>query len=260
MSNVSDDRPIALVTGATAGIGTAFCRALAADGYRLVLSARNEERLKELAESFDGAEVLPLDLSTDDGMGRLERFAASRRIDMLVNNAGFGLSGTFLKVPAADEVAMHRLHTEAVLRGTLAVLPGMVERGGGRIVNTASVAAFFPGSTYAASKSWVVSFSQSVASEVAAHGVNVTALCPGFTRTEFHQRAGMNMSKLPEFMWLDADRVVKVGLHHNRHGKAVSVPALQYKAMSTLGRLLPMGLSSKVLGTISRRRVESARH
>ncbi|MFC4336340.1 SDR family NAD(P)-dependent oxidoreductase [Salininema proteolyticum] len=248
-------RPVALVTGATAGIGAAFARRLADEGHDLVLSARNGERLREMAEELPAeTEVLVADLATEEGVQALEE-RCREGVDLLVNNAGFGHSEPFLTVSAEREAVMARLHMEAVLRGTLAALPGMVERGRGGVVNVASVAAFFPGSTYAASKAWVVSFSQATAAEVAARGVSVTALCPGFTRTEFHQRAEMNMSKLPKSMWLNAEDVVAKGLSDMRRGKAVSVPGWRYKTLMAVGRRLPLSLSGRALASISRRRL-----
>src|SRR5205823_5705183 len=141
------------------------------------------------------------------------------------NNAGIGLNGAFLDLDIEDEERMLRLNVHAVLRLTHAVLPGMVDRRQGAVVNVSSVAGFGvpqPGSTYSASKAWVINFSESMAAAVKPFGVRVVAVCPGYTRTEFHQRAGINMSKVPGWLWLDADRVARDGLRDLRRGKAVS--------------------------------------
>lgn len=234
--------PTALITGATAGIGAAFARRLSADGFDLILLARDEERLARAAEEYGGAEVVVADLATEEGIARGEE--AARRADLLVNNAGFGLGGRFLDVPLADELRMLRVHCEAVLRLTYAALPSMRERGRGGVINVASVAAFFPRGTYGASKAWVVSFSEAVAHEVP--GVHVMALCPGFVRTEFHERARMDMSGMPSAFWLDADGVVAAALRDFRRGVAVSVSGPQYKALVGAGRFVPRNLAARI--------------
>lgn len=241
----------AIVTGASAGIGAAFVSRLARERYDLVLVARDEARLAALAKETEAAygvraEVLPADLSTEEGVARVEARAARDDVTLLVNNAGFGHRGRFLEVPVEDEVTMLRVHVDAVLRLTTAAARGMVERGRGDVVNVASVAAFFPRGTYGASKAWVVSFSEAVRQDLAGTGVRVLALCPGFTHTEFHDRAGMDMGGLSELLWLDADDVVAAGLRDLRAGKAVSVPGWQYKAIVGVGRLVPRGLASRV--------------
>jgi short-subunit dehydrogenase len=235
--------PTALITGATAGIGAAFARRLSADGFDLILLARDAERLARAAEEYGGAEVVVADLNTDEGIARGED--AARRADLVINNAGFGQKGRFLEVPVEDELTMLRVHCEAVLRLTHAALSAMRERGrGGGVINVASVAAFFSRGTYGASKAWVVSFSQAVAQD--APGIHVMALCPGFVHTEFHDRARMDMSGLPSAFWLDADDVAAAALRDFRRGVAVSVPSLQYKALVGAGRLVPRNLAARV--------------
>jgi short-subunit dehydrogenase len=249
--------PTALVTGASAGIGAAFARRLAADGMDLVLLARNAERLTEAAQQYHAeygvySEVLVADLATDEGLAAAER-RCREGVDLLVNNAGFGNKGKFLKVPVTDELVMLRVHCEAVLRLTHATLPGMIARGRGGIINIASVAAFFSRGTYGASKAWAVSFSESVNRDVAGNGVHIMALCPGFVHTEFHARAGMDMSGIPDFMWLDADRVVDVALRDLRRRVQVSVPGGQYKTLVGLGGLVPRELASRISARIGRK-------
>jgi uncharacterized protein len=249
--------PTALITGATAGLGAGFARRLAADGFDLVLIARDAERLDHTAADLRGrygiaVETLPADLSTDEGLSAAEG-RAGKGIDLLVNNAGFGQRGVYLNVPVADEVRMLRVHCEAVLRLTSAALPGMLERGRGGIVNVASVAAFFSRGTYGASKAWVVSFSQAVMRDLGGRGVHVMALCPGFVHTEFHERAGMNMSGIPGFMWIDRDLVIDAALRDLRRGVQVSVPGAQYKAIVGLGRLVPRALADRLSSRAGRR-------
>lgn len=249
--------PTALITGATAGIGAAFTRRLAADGFDLVLLARDEERLGRTAEELRKTyavhvEVLAADLATEQGLGAAEERVRAG-VDLLVNNAGFGHPGTFLQVPLADELTMLKVHCEAVLRLTHAALPGMIERGRGAVVNVASFAAFFTRGTYGASKAWVVSFSRGAAQDLTGKNVHVMALCPGFVRTEFHQRAGMDVSGIPDFMWLDAADVVDQGLRDLRRGVPVSVPGAQYKTIIGLSRLVPRRLAGRLSSVTGRR-------
>ena len=244
--------PTALVTGATAGIGAAFARRLRRDGYDVVLVARPSPRLTAAAAEVGGV-ALPADLSTDSGIAAVEARLAEG-VDLLVNNAGFGHRGRFLSVPVADEVEMLKVHCEAVLRLTLAALPPMIARDAGGIVNVASVAAFFPRGTYGASKAWVVSFSKAVRQDIGASNVRVMALCPGFTHTEFHDRAGIDMSGTPGFLWLSAEDVVDASLRDLRAGKTVSVPGWQYKAIVGAGRLVPTGLAGRVSARAGRRK------
>ena len=242
----------ALVTGATAGIGAAFARRLAVEGYDLVLVARDEARLKgfatELTERHGiAATSLPADLATPDGCALVEqRLAdAGSPVDMLVNNAGISLNTPFTRSSVAAEERLLHLNVHAVMRLTLAALPGMVARRRGDVVNVSSVAGFraaMPGSTYAASKAWVTNFSESMAPAVRADRVRVMALCPGYTRTELHDRAGIDMSRLPGWLWLSAEEVVRDGLRDLRRGKTVSVPTWKYKIAVFGMRNLPQGI------------------
>ncbi|MFG2139405.1 SDR family NAD(P)-dependent oxidoreductase [Streptomyces sp. NPDC048650] len=246
----------ALITGATAGIGAAFARRLASDGHNLVLVARNEKRLREQATELHDrhgieAEVLVADLATEEGIGAVEtRLGESRHpVDVLVNNAGFGNKGDYLDVPMADELTMLKVHCEAVLRLTSAAVRGMRDRRRGAVVNVASVAAFVPRGTYGASKAWVVQFTQGAARDLAGSGVRLMALCPGFVRTEFHQRAGMGTESIPDWMWLDADKLVGAAMKDLTRGKSLSIPDPRYKALMGAVKLAPRG----VLGGLTSR-------
>ncbi|TCB93569.1 SDR family oxidoreductase [Micromonospora zingiberis] len=228
----------ALITGATAGIGAAFAGRLAADGWHLVLVARDGDRLAAQAAELTGrhgveTETITADLSTDDGCEQVERrLADSPPVELLVNNAGISLNTPFLRSSAQDEARLLRLNVHAVMRLTLAALRTMTERRAGAVINVSSVAGFgavMPGSTYPASKAWVTNFSESVGQSARPYGVRVMALCPGYTRTEFHQRAGIDMSKTPEWMWLGAPAVVDEALRDLGKGKLVSVPSWKYK-------------------------------
>lgn len=245
--------PTAFITGATAGIGAAFARRLASDGVDLVLLARDTERLERTAAELHDTyavrtETLTADLSTEEGLSAAEE-RVRKDVDLLVNNAGFANKGVFLDVPVSDELTMLKVHCEAVLRLTHAVLPGMLDRGRGGVINVSSVSAFATRGTYGASKAWVVSFSQGVATDIrrrSGGGVRVMALCPGFVHTEFHDRAEMDMSDVPDFMWLDRDDVVDAALRDLRRGVLVSVPSPQYKAIVGVSRLLPPALVSRL--------------
>ncbi|MYW00068.1 SDR family oxidoreductase [Streptomyces sp. SID3343] len=245
-----------LITGATAGIGAAFARRLALEGHALVLVARDEKRLEECARDLRDehgvrVEVLAADLSLDEGIAAVEARLADRSapVDVLINNAGFGNRGRFLDASIDDELQMLKVHCEAVLRLTTAASEAMRERGRGWIVNVASVAAFLPRGTYGASKAWVVSFTEGAARELVGSGVRLMALCPGFVRTEFHRRARMDTAAIPDWMWLDADRLVAAAVRDLAVGKTVSVPDLRYKAVVALARITPRGL----FGTLSTR-------
>jgi short-subunit dehydrogenase len=243
----------ALVTGATAGIGASFSRQLAGLGHDLVLVARNASRLESKAQQLRSygvqVEVLPADLADDEGCAAVERRCA-QGIDVLVNNAGLGTKGDFHEVDLAHEEHMLRVNVRAVMRLTHAALPSMVSRGQGAIVNVSSVAGFAPGAravTYSASKAYVTNFSESLHLQYSGQGVRVLALCPGFTRTEFHSRADMDISGIPERMWLDADDVVRTALRDLDSGKSLSVPGTQYKTIVTASRIVPSSVQRTIL-------------
>jgi len=239
--------PRALVTGPTSGIGNAFARALAAQGYDLVLVARDRVRLDalgdDLAARFSvGCEILVADLCDLDQSRTVEKRLAAEPFDMLVNNAGFGLNTPFDKTTVEDEQASLDVLVGAVMRLSHAALGPMLEAGRGDIVNVSSVAGYLPRGTYAASKAWVTSFSSWANVRYRPQGVRVMALCPGFVRTEFHQRMDADMSKVGDWMWLDADDLVRAALKDLRAGKAVSIPSIRYKVLTTMARIAPRGI------------------
>lgn len=240
----------ALITGATSGIGAAFARRLAAGGADLVLVARDEQRLAttkaELLGRYDvSVETISADLATREGldatMARLHDL--DKPVDLLVNNAGFGLKGTFTGVEAADHRKMIDVNISAVVELSHAALRTMEQIGRGGILNVASVAAFAPGfrpsATYAATKAFVIAFTEGLAASLRAPAVHVMALCPGFVRSEFHQRAGISMSSLPSWLWLEPDAVAAAALEDFRRNKVISVPGAQYKVLAAFMKHLP---------------------
>ncbi|MFW6092147.1 MAG: SDR family NAD(P)-dependent oxidoreductase [Actinomycetota bacterium] len=241
--------PTALVTGATSGIGLAFARQLAATGHDLVLVARDADRLADTAARLQAdhgvsTESLQADLATDEGTTAVEQRlrSADPPVDLLVNNAGFALRKPFVANDIADEERMLRVLVLAVLRLTHAALPGMLERGRGAVVNVSSVASWVPRGSYSAAKAWVTMFTEGLATNLRGTGVRAMALCPGYVRTEFHQRASMNMAGLPRFLWLDADTLVSTALRDLARGKTVSVPGAVYRSAAWLLPRLPRRL------------------
>ncbi|MCX6400904.1 MAG: SDR family oxidoreductase [Propionibacteriales bacterium] len=248
--------PTALVTGATAGIGLEFARQLAGRGNGLVLVARDTARLDavaaELRTSYSvEVEVLAADLTDPAQLGLVEQRLADRDrpVDLLVNNAGFGLKNGFLDNPIDVEQAQQDVLVRAVLRLTHAALAGMVERGHGGVINVSSVAAFLPRGTYSAAKAWVNSFSAWAHAEYAERGVTVMALCPGFVKTEFHERLGVDRdSSAPKLLWLEPDRLVHDALADFDKGRALSIPSRRYKAIVTGSKLVPRSALQRLQG------------
>ncbi len=248
----------AVITGASSGLGAEYARQLAARGADLVLVARDRQALDGLARELAaqhgvGVEVMALDLLEPAQRAELEqRLAdAERPIEMLVNNAGFGLPLAFERNDVDDEVRHLELHVEVPMRLTHAALGPMLARGHGRIVNIASVAGFTPRSTYGACKGWLISFSRWANGAYAQRGVTVTAVCPGFTHTNFHERAGLPPGEegVPGWMWLDAPAVVRESLRDVARGRAVSIPSAKYKALVVLSRLAPPALVARAART-----------
>jgi short-subunit dehydrogenase len=249
----------ALITGASSGIGEAFADVFAAEGFDLVITARREDRLRAVADRLGRVhgrrvEVIVGDLSQRNACERLCLEIASARlaIDALVNNAGYGIPGTYEKTTWPEHEAFLQVMVVAVAELTRRLLPGMIERGYGRIVNVASLAGLVPptaGHTlYNASKAFVVRFSQALAQEVEPHGVHVTAVCPGFTLSEFHDVTGTRamVGKLPKFMWMDAPTVARQGFDAVMAGKPVCVPGAFNAGLATLSRLMPERLVAAV--------------
>jgi short-subunit dehydrogenase len=249
-----------LVTGPTSGIGRSFARQLAARGHDLVLVARDRDRLEALAaelrrEHRSRVEVLPADLTDRGRLARVEERLARTDdpVDLLVNNAGFGLGSSFLRHDVEAEQAMLDVLVTAVLRLTHAAARQMVGRGGGGIVNVASVAAYLPAGPYAAAKRYVVSLSEWTDLTYRDRGVRAMALCPGFTRTELHQRMGARRQG-PPWLWIEPDRVVAEGLRDFDRGRRVSVPTRRYRAITAVARATPVGLQARVQSRSRRRR------
>jgi short-subunit dehydrogenase len=243
----------ALITGATAGIGRAFVDVLAAEGQDLVVVARDAVRLHQVAgeitETYGvGVEVLPADLATDAGCADVMARLTDPRspVDILVNNAGFGLNQAFIGGDLAAEERLLDVLARATLRLTHAALPAMLARGSGTVINVSSVAGWVPAGTYGAAKAWVTAFTEGLAGELAGTGVTATALCPGFTRTEFHDRAGMGVEAIPGWAWLDAHRVASEGLADARSGRPVSVPSTRYSAASLVAKYVPRPIVRRV--------------
>ncbi|GAA1049215.1 SDR family NAD(P)-dependent oxidoreductase [Arthrobacter russicus] len=233
----------ALITGATAGLGAEFAQQLAQTHTDLVLVARDQGKLDAKAarlrqEYGIEVETISADLLTEPGINAVaERLAdAAAPVSILINNAGFGLVKSFEQNDLADEFDHLQVHVKTPMALMHAALPGMLARRHGRIINVASVAGFIPRGTYGACKSWLISFSRWANVQYADRGVSVTAVCPGFVHTEFHQRMDASTAGIASWMWLDADQVVREGLKDSAGRKSVSIPSLKYKAMVLLSK------------------------
>jgi short-subunit dehydrogenase len=245
----------ALITGASSGIGACFARRLAARKTGLVLVARDQTRLEAAAGELRSrhgvaVEVLTADLLDPAGRARVEsRLTADHPggpVDVLVNNAGFGLPAPFPHSPIEDEERMLDLLTRVPMRLTHAAVPGMIARRRGAVVNVSSVAGLLPTGTYGAAKAWLTAFSESLRVDLAPYDVRVLAMCPGFTRTEFQKRAGMDLSSLPGWAWLDVEAVVRQALRDLHRGKPVSVTGWRYKAYAFAVRHAPRRVAAKM--------------
>lgn len=241
------DHPVALITGASSGIGETFARQLAARGYDLILVARRADRLEHLARELPAITVqtLAADLVTDAGLALVENaIRACSRLELLVNNAGFGTLGYFWKADLTGQDHMHRLHVLATVRLTHAALGPMVDRNHGAVINVSSVAAFStnPGNvSYCSTKAWMNNFTEGLAIELrsANSAVKVQALCPGFTITEFHDTLGVDRGGIPSWLWMKASDIVDASLRGLDKGKVIVVPGLAYKAVVAFLTHLP---------------------
>ncbi len=254
---------VALVTGASAGIGRAFAVGLAARGHDLVLVARDAARLEQLAAELTAAhgvdaDVLAADLLTDDGVAAVEARLgdADHAVDILVNNAGFGTFGRFAELDVDREVQEVELNVIALLRLTHAALGAMERRQAGAILNIASLAAYQPtpaSATYGATKAFVHSFTHAVHEEARGTGVHVMLVCPGYTHTEFHDRAELGPTDLPEFVWQSADVVVAAALRDLDRGRSVSIPGVFNQTAAAFSSVAPAGITRRVAGLVVKR-------
>ena len=246
-------RPLALITGASSGIGATFARQLAARGYDLVLVARRRDRLEQEGRAIQDAhpvqvEILPVDLTRDADLKAVEeRIAAAPNLELLVNNAGFGIAGRFFSLPLDGQDQMHRLHVLAPMRLMHAALQGMVARKRGSIINVSSVSGFGqnPGSvSYSATKTWMSSFTEGIYMELQSIGspVRVQALCPGFTLSEFHDTMSFDRTPIPAWMWMSVDEVVDASLRALDRGQLFVIPGWRYRLLVFVMRALPRPL------------------
>jgi hypothetical protein len=244
--------PLTVITGASSGLGETFARRLAASGSDLLLAARRGDRLELLKRELEAAhrvavEPFVCDLADEGEVERLaKRLESEERIDLLINNAGFGTKGRFWETDWPRQLAMHRVHVFATLRLTRAALPAMVERGEGGVINVSSVAGFFRSAgnvSYCATKGWMNDFTEGLRLELDAAGsrVAVQALCPGFTYTEFHDTMGVDRSVVARWLWMPADFVVEESLRGLEARKVFVIPSWKYRLAAAFSELLPMG-------------------
>lgn len=245
----------ALITGASSGIGEAYARKLAANGYDLALVARREERLNALAAELSiahgiDARVIAADLGREEEIDRVaQAIAGMADLALLINNAGFGTRGSFVEVPLHRHIEMIRVHDIASVALSWAALPGMIERGGGGIINVSSVAAFFPsggGSIYTATKVYLNNFSEALAAELDGSDIKVQALCPGFTYSEFHETPeyqGFDREQIPSALWMSAESVVEESLAALAGNQVIVIPGRRYRGMV-------MAVNSPLRGTL----------
>ncbi len=241
----------ALVTGATAGIGESFTRMLASKGFNIALVARDEARLHQRAAALRekyGVQtfVLPADLATDQGCKSVEEYLNEFEIEVLINNAGFGINKAFTMSALDAEQDLLDVLVRTPMRLMHVVLPQMKARNSGTIINVSSIAGFIAGGTYSASKSYLTVLSESLHTELRGTNVKINALCPGFTRPEFHERGRMKMKGLPDFMWLNSDQLVARSWSDTQGGKAVSIPGWQYKLLVGFISILPRRIVRRI--------------
>ena len=243
----------ALVTGATAGIGASYTKLLAKQGYDLVLVARDLPRLnkfaKELSKNYKvNVETIKADLTAPNQLMKVEKRLSnkSKPVEVLINNAGFGIKQSFTDSDIKKEQELLDVLVTAPMRLTHSVLPQMLKRDSGVVVNVSSVASWITGGTYSAAKSYLTVFSEYLHTELRGTNIKISALCPGFTRTEFHERGKMRMSGLPNFMWLTSDQVVAKSWRYVNANRVVCIPGWQYLILSTIARTAPRPLVRKL--------------
>jgi short-subunit dehydrogenase len=245
-------KPVALVTGASSGIGEVFARKLSARGYRLILAARRKDRLEKLASELPNAETISVDLTNASDLRSLEAHISTLpRLDFLVNNAGFGVQGAFFEADLEALDRMHRLHIIAIERLTHAALHSMTARSSGNIINVSSVAGFFSNPfsvSYCSTKAWINNFTEGIYLELKSldSPVRIQALCPGFTHTEFHDVIGMDRNKIPSFLWMSADDVVDASLCGLDRNRLFVIPGWQYRFFIAIYRWFPRSLSHRL--------------
>jgi len=259
-------RRLALVTGASSGIGRAFAERLARDAWDLVLVARRRERLDELAARLSDThgrrvDVLPADLTRSEGLAPVEeRIAKEPTLELVVNNAGFGTAGPFAELDCDAEEEEVRLNVLALVRLTHAALTAFRSRGHGSVVNVSSLAGFQPATynaTYGATKAFVNSFTQAVAEELRGSGIKLQLLCPGFTRTEFQEVAGVPTDRIPGFAWMTPESVVDASIEGLRRGELIVIPGRGNKVMGAVMRLLPAAVARRAAGLVLRREISN---
>jgi short-subunit dehydrogenase len=245
--------PTALITGSSSGIGAGFADRYARLGHRLVLVARDEARLQAQATALRErwhveVEVLPADLNTDEGCAAVEARAADQGqpVDVLINNAGFGMGSDFVHSDLDDEERLVRVLVRAPMRVTKAVLPGMLARDTGTIITVSSIAGIVTRSSYGAAKAWALRFSEGLSLQLAGTQVRALALCPGLVHTEFHKRGNVSTAGAPRWLWLEVDQVVDECLRDLRRGKAVCIPSRRYRVLAGLSRVAPSGLTARI--------------
>ena len=260
MATNGHHRPKALITGASSGIGRGFAEQLAREGYDVVLVARREDVLREVAAGAEAAgartEVIGADLGTGDGVAAIEQRIAAGDIDLLVNNAGFGTTGEFAHLPLDREMEEIDLNVRALTRLCHAALRPMYERGAGAVVNVASTGGFQPVpymATYAATKAFVLHFSEALHEESARHGVTVTCLCPGPVRTGFQDAAALDSSKMMGVTWTGVDEVVDAALRAIRRKRAIAIPGALNRATAQTAAWMPRFVTRKIAGSMFRR-------
>jgi len=239
----------ALITGATVGIGDCFARLLASEGYNLVINARSKDKLEERADFLRktfNIEVVVLAADLASQCELVESYLQNNEIEVLVNNAGFGLNQSFLSSPIDEEQRVLDVLVRAPMRLMHAVLPQMRKRNSGVVINVSSTAAFIAGGHYSAAKSYLTVMSESLHTQMLPTNVKISSLNPGFVRTEFHQRAGMKMGAIPQFMWLDGDFLVRKAWRDALKGKAISIPGWQYKVLRAIIAAAPRSYVRKM--------------